>query len=52
MLKMTDRGRPTAAGAVVAIDLVTRSLLWGYCYHRDYTPNVSRSIVIVNGVRR
>jgi len=43
---------PTSAGAVVAVDLATRSLLWGYCYHRDYTPNVSRSIIIVNGVRR
>ncbi|NQU23231.1 MAG: PQQ-binding-like beta-propeller repeat protein [Candidatus Nealsonbacteria bacterium] len=43
---------PTSAGAVVAIDLATRSLLWGYSYRRDYMPNVSRSIVIINGVPR
>ncbi len=30
---------PTAAGAVVAVDLTTRSLLWAYTYGRDeYSP--------------
>ncbi len=30
---------PTAVGAVVAVDLASRSLLWGYRYRRDYDFN-------------
>ncbi|MBU4272850.1 MAG: PQQ-binding-like beta-propeller repeat protein, partial [Planctomycetes bacterium] len=26
---------PTSTGAVVGVELATRSLLWGYCYHQD-----------------
>ena len=33
---------PTAAGAVVAVDLTTRSLLWGYQYHATPAPNRTR----------
>jgi outer membrane protein assembly factor BamB len=33
---------PTAAGAVVAVDLTTRSLLWGYQYHSVQAPPRSR----------
>ena len=33
---------PTAAGAVVAVDLTTRSLLWGYQYHATPNPNRTR----------
>lgn len=30
---------PTSAGAVVAVELATRSLLWGYRYAREADPN-------------
>jgi outer membrane protein assembly factor BamB len=30
---------PTAAGAVAAVDLATRSLLWGYCYSYEHLGN-------------
>jgi outer membrane protein assembly factor BamB len=30
---------PTAAGAVVGVDLATRSLLWGYCYNQSQPAN-------------
>jgi outer membrane protein assembly factor BamB len=30
---------PTSAGAVVAVELATRSLLWGFRYGRDADPN-------------
>ncbi|MGD9723397.1 MAG: PQQ-binding-like beta-propeller repeat protein [Pirellulales bacterium] len=33
---------PTSAGAVVAIDLTTRSLLWGYQYPRTQQNNADR----------
>jgi outer membrane protein assembly factor BamB len=33
---------PTGAGAVVAIDLATRSLRWGYRYGREKNPNPVR----------
>ncbi len=33
---------PTGAGAVVAVDLATRSLRWGYRYGRDKNANVMR----------
>ena len=33
---------PTTAGAIVAIDLTTRSLLWGYQYPRDAATDTSR----------
>ncbi|MES1213368.1 MAG: PQQ-binding-like beta-propeller repeat protein, partial [Singulisphaera sp.] len=41
---------PTAAGAVVAIDLTTRSLLWGYQFARNdgNTPEVARLGMIRN----
>jgi len=41
---------PTAAGAVVALDLTTRSLLWGYQYSRTDTnaPEVARFGMIRN----
>ena len=33
---------PTSAGAVVAVDLTSRSLLWGYQYPRGQQPGVNR----------
>ncbi|MCE9552450.1 MAG: PQQ-binding-like beta-propeller repeat protein [Planctomycetes bacterium] len=33
---------PTTAGAIVALDLTTRSLLWGYQYPRDAAAETSR----------
>ena len=33
---------PTGAGAVVAVDLATRSLRWGYRYGRDKSANMTR----------
>lgn len=40
---------PTAAGAIVALDLTTRSLLWGYQYPRDQRGqvNLGRLAVLV-----
>lgn len=35
---------PTSAGALVAVDLSTRSLLWGYQYKRQPLPTRFRSI--------
>ncbi|HWA98463.1 MAG TPA: PQQ-binding-like beta-propeller repeat protein [Pirellulales bacterium] len=31
---------PTSAGAVIAVDLATRSLLWGYRYQRGEEPQI------------
>ncbi len=44
---------PTAAGAIVAIDLTTRSLLWGYQYPRDQRGqvNLGRLAVLGAGAR-
>jgi outer membrane protein assembly factor BamB len=36
---------PTSAGALVAVDLATRSLLWGYRYGRDDSANVERLLL-------
>jgi len=36
---------PTSAGAVVAVDLATRSLLWGYRYARTQDPNTHRRMI-------
>jgi outer membrane protein assembly factor BamB len=45
---------PTAAGAVVAVDLATRSLLWGYNYGRNDPSgrNVNNAVMMmrINGV--
>ncbi len=35
---------PTVAGALVAVDLSTRSLLWGYRYEKEPTDNRGRQI--------
>ena len=42
---------PTSAGAVVAVDLATRSLLWGYCYRRDYGADMNMHRAIWGGNR-
>ncbi len=39
---------PTSAGAVVAVDLATRTLLWGYAYQRNQQqPNGQQQVVMV-----
>ena len=40
---------PTGVGAVVAVDLATRSLLWGYRYRRDYDANQQQVMMRMNG---
>lgn len=42
---------PTSAGAVVAVDLVTRSLRWGYQYPRWDLPTRSRSVAIATSAQ-
>jgi len=37
---------PTASGAVVAVDLATRSLLWAYSYPRQAGPNIRAHVII------
>ncbi len=41
---------PTSAGAVVAVDLTSRSLLWGYQYPRGQQGNVNRLNALRMGV--
>ena len=38
---------PTVAGAVVAVDLATRALLWGYTYPRDASYNAQARLAAV-----
>ena len=38
---------PTSAGAIVAIDIARRTLLWGYQYATD--PTISRNFLILRG---
>ncbi|MBN2473024.1 MAG: PQQ-binding-like beta-propeller repeat protein [Pirellulales bacterium] len=38
---------PTSAGAVVAVELATRSLLWGYRYRRPELSNRYRAMIAV-----
>lgn len=38
---------PTAAGAVVAVDITTRSLLWGYLYSRS--PQTAQNQIMFRG---
>ncbi len=37
---------PTSTGAVVGIELATRSLLWGYCYEQDQNSRRNRVRII------
>jgi outer membrane protein assembly factor BamB/thioredoxin-like negative regulator of GroEL len=37
---------PTSSGAVVAVDLITRSLLWGYCYERAHPSDATPARVL------
>jgi outer membrane protein assembly factor BamB len=40
---------PTSTGAVVGVDLATRSLLWGYCYSVDRAnPNRNGMVIVGN----
>ena len=41
---------PTGVGAVVAVDLATRSLLWGYRYRRDFDANQQIAMIRINGL--
>lgn len=43
---------PTSAGAVVALDLATHSLLWGYSYDRDQNQNPYQMAMIINQFNR
>lgn len=38
---------PTSAGAVVAVELATRSLLWGYCYGRGGGMDPRTAIIAI-----
>ncbi len=40
---------PTTAGAVVAVDLTTRALVWGYQYPRNDNTNQRHMMAFVNG---
>ena len=43
---------PTSAGAVVGVDLATRSLLWGYCYNQvpqDGRRRVGVARIVIGG---
>ncbi|MBI2825661.1 MAG: PQQ-binding-like beta-propeller repeat protein [Planctomycetia bacterium] len=41
---------PTSAGAVVALDLTTRSLLWGYQYARNDSPQAPEMVFRGRGI--
>ena len=40
---------PTSTGAVVGVELATRSLLWGYCYNQDQNSR-QRGVVVFNAM--